>query len=148
MSSADGDPHVKFALLSRVHTVNSRCYWFSGGSDTVTLKAVLDTLFILRPTNESPEVGKDWPGCGWGVDGDEDDVVVDGAVEDVGVVDDVAEGARRDWLMKCCWVARVSPSAEIMRTGNLEKGGGQRQRDSWTCTLGWQLGLASSSVRQ
>jgi hypothetical protein len=48
-------------------------------------------------TNDSPEARKDWPGCGWSVDGDEDEVVVDGAVEDVGEVGDAAEGARKDW---------------------------------------------------
>jgi hypothetical protein len=48
-------------------------------------------------TNDSPEARKDWPGCGWSVDGDEDEVVVDGAVEDVGDVGDAAEGARKDW---------------------------------------------------
>ena len=48
-------------------------------------------------TNGSPEARKDWPGCGWSVDGDEDEVVVDGAVEDVGEVGDAAEGARKDW---------------------------------------------------
>ncbi len=47
-------------------------------------------------TNDSPEARKDWPGCGWSVDGDEDEVV-DGAVEDVGEVGDAAEGARKDW---------------------------------------------------
>jgi hypothetical protein len=34
MSSANGGPHVKFALLLRVHTVTTRCYWFSGGADS------------------------------------------------------------------------------------------------------------------
>jgi hypothetical protein len=49
-------------------------------------------------TNDSPEARKDWPGCGWCVDGDDDVVVVvDGAVEDVGEVGDAAEGARKDW---------------------------------------------------
>ena len=37
-------------------------------------------------TNCSPEARKDWSGCGWSVDGDENEVVVDGAVEDVGEV--------------------------------------------------------------
>jgi hypothetical protein len=32
-------------------------------------------------TNDPPEARKDWPGCGWSVDGD-DDNVMDGAVED------------------------------------------------------------------
>ncbi|KAF8498950.1 hypothetical protein F5888DRAFT_1633505 [Russula emetica] len=36
-------------------------------------------------TNNSPEARKDWLGCGWSVDRDEDEVVVDGAVEDVGL---------------------------------------------------------------
>jgi hypothetical protein len=40
--------------------------------------------------NNSLEVRKDWLGCGWSVDGDEDEVVVDGAVKDVGYV---VEGA-------------------------------------------------------
>jgi hypothetical protein len=58
--------------------------------------------FIVRSvtpssTNCSPEARKDWPGCGWSVDGDVDKVVVDGAVEDVGEVGDAAEGARKDW---------------------------------------------------
>jgi hypothetical protein len=48
-------------------------------------------------TNGSPEARKDWPGCGWCVDGDEDEVVTDGAVEDVGEVGDAPEGARKDW---------------------------------------------------
>ena len=48
-------------------------------------------------TNGSPEARKDWPGWGWCVDGDEDDVVADGAVEDVGEVGDATEGARKDW---------------------------------------------------
>ena len=48
-------------------------------------------------TNDSPEARKDWPGCGWSVDGDEDEVVVDGAVEDVGEMGDAAVGARKDW---------------------------------------------------
>jgi hypothetical protein len=48
--------------------------------------------------NNSPEVRKDWPGCFWSVDGDEDEVVVDRAVEDVSVVGDAAMGARKDWL--------------------------------------------------
>jgi hypothetical protein len=45
--------------------------------------------------NNSLEVRKDWLGCGWSVDGDEDEVVVDGAVKDVGYV---VEGAWKDWL--------------------------------------------------
>ena len=32
----------------------------------------------------TPKARKDWPGCGSSVDGDEDEVVVDGAVEGVG----------------------------------------------------------------
>jgi hypothetical protein len=46
-------------------------------------------------TNDSPEARKDWPGCGSSVDEDEDEVVVDGAVEDVGEVGDAAEGHER-----------------------------------------------------
>ena len=41
-----GDRHVKFVLLSRAHTVTTKYYCFSGGADTVSLKAVQDTLFI------------------------------------------------------------------------------------------------------
>jgi hypothetical protein len=48
-------------------------------------------------TNCSPEARKDCPGCGRNVDGDEDEVVVDGAVVDVDEVGDAAEGARKDW---------------------------------------------------
>jgi hypothetical protein len=44
--------------------------------------------------NNSPEVRKDWLGCSWSVDGDEDKVVVDGAVKDVGYA---VEGAQKDW---------------------------------------------------
>jgi hypothetical protein len=35
-------------------------------------------------TSDSPEARKDRPGCGSSVDGDEDEVAVDGRVEDVG----------------------------------------------------------------
>ena len=48
-------------------------------------------------TNDSPEARKDWPGWGWCVDGDEDGVPADGAVEDVGEVGDATGGARKDW---------------------------------------------------
>jgi hypothetical protein len=48
-------------------------------------------------TNDSPEARKDWPGCGWCVEGDEDEVATDGVVEDVGEVGDAAVGARKDW---------------------------------------------------
>jgi hypothetical protein len=48
-------------------------------------------------TNDSPEARKDRPGCGSSVDGDEDEVAVDGAVEDVGEAGDAAEGPRKDW---------------------------------------------------
>jgi hypothetical protein len=48
-------------------------------------------------TNDSREARKDWPGWGWCVDGDEDGVAADGAVEDVGEVGDAAVGARKDW---------------------------------------------------
>lgn len=48
-------------------------------------------------TNDSPEARKDWPGCGCCVDGEDDEVVMDGAVEDVGEVGDAAVGARKDW---------------------------------------------------
>lgn len=48
-------------------------------------------------TNDSPEARKDWPGWGWCVDGDDDEVAADGAVEDVGEVGDATEGARKDW---------------------------------------------------
>jgi hypothetical protein len=47
--------------------------------------------------NDSPEARKDWPGCGWCVDGEEDEVGADGVVEDVGEVGDAADGARKDW---------------------------------------------------
>jgi len=43
-------------------------------------------------TNDSPGARKDWPGCGWCVDGDEV-----GEVDDAGEVGDAAEGARKDW---------------------------------------------------
>ena len=48
-------------------------------------------------TNDSPEARKDWPGRGWCVDGEEDGVAADGAVEDAGEGGDAAEGARKDW---------------------------------------------------
>ena len=48
-------------------------------------------------TNDSPEARKDWPGWGWCVDGDEDEVAADGAVEDAGEVGDAADGTRKDW---------------------------------------------------
>ena len=48
-------------------------------------------------TNDSPEARKDWPGWGWCVDGDGDEVAADGAVEDVGEVGDAADAARKDW---------------------------------------------------
>lgn len=48
-------------------------------------------------TNDSPEARKDWPGWGWCVDGDEDEVAADGGVEDAGEVGDAADGARKDW---------------------------------------------------
>jgi hypothetical protein len=52
---------------------------------------------LVKPSlmNNSPEARKDWLGCSWSVDRDEDEVVVDGAVKDVGYA---AEGARKDWL--------------------------------------------------
>lgn len=43
-------------------------------------------------TNDSPEERKDWPGCAWSVDRNEDKVVVDGAVE--GCLRFGEEGAR------------------------------------------------------
>jgi hypothetical protein len=45
-------------------------------------------------TNDSPEVRKGWPGCGPSVDGDQGDVVVDEAVEDVGEVGDRWRGTK------------------------------------------------------
>ena len=48
-------------------------------------------------TNGSPEARKDWPGWGWCVDGEEDEVGADGEVEDAGEVGDAADGARKDW---------------------------------------------------
>jgi hypothetical protein len=42
--------------------------------------------------SDSPEARKEQPGCGSSVDGNEDEVAVDGVVEDVGEAGDAAEG--------------------------------------------------------
>jgi hypothetical protein len=65
---------------------------------------------IPSSMNESPEAGKDWPGCGRGVggDGDEYEVVVDGAFEDVG---DVCDGGGTKGL------AEVTKGVTIGLTG-------------------------------
>jgi hypothetical protein len=48
-------------------------------------------------TNDSPEARKDWPGCGWCADVEEEGVAADGAVEGAGEEGDATEGARKDW---------------------------------------------------
>jgi hypothetical protein len=65
------------------------------------------TLTVGREaiSNDSPEARKDWPGCGWSVDGD-DDEVVDRAVEDVNEVmrwrghERTGQGHERDDLLQ------------------------------------------------
>jgi hypothetical protein len=51
----------------------------------------------MSSKNGSPEARKDWPGCSSSIDGYEDEVVVNGAVEDISSFHNDPPKARKDW---------------------------------------------------